>query len=73
MAMAADTPRSVPLPLFSWQDAAEATRLDGERRVLKARILRLPPRSFRRVVLEARLADVTARQLRLEADMRRLR
>lgn len=70
MAMATDTPRTAPLPLFGWQDAAEAMRLEGERRALKERIVQLPPRSFRRVVLEARLADVTARQLRLEANMR---
>lgn len=58
-----------PAPLFRWRAEAEAARLASIRQDLHARIERLPPRSFRRVVLEARLADITARQLAIETSL----
>lgn len=60
-------PSPIP-PLFQWQDRAEAARLDSIRTDLKARIGRLPRFSHRRLVLEARLADLTARQLAIETS-----
>lgn len=59
------------LPLLAWPEAAEVARLEAVRRELHGRIERLQRHSHRRIVLEARLADVTARQLHIENAMRR--
>lgn len=65
-------PARVALPLFSWPVEAELAALDVKRRALQTRIEHLPPRSYRRIVLEARLAAVTAEQLAIETRRDRL-
>lgn len=62
-----------PPPLFVWSELAAIDRLQAERCELKRRIELLPPRSFRRVELEARLRLVTAQQLELQNSIRTAR
>lgn len=54
------------LPLFNWQIEAEQVRLQHQREQLFARIRNLKPHSHRRLELEARLREITARQMELE-------
>lgn len=54
------------LPLLTWQEDAEAARLAEQRRLLQARIARLPRMSHRRVELSLRLKEITSAQLALE-------
>lgn len=63
---------SASLPLLTWREDAAAARLADERRQLRERIERLPPMSHRRVELMARLKQMTADELRLEARERTL-
>lgn len=55
------------LPLFNWQMAVEADRLQRERDDLSKRIQKLRPRSHRRVELEFRLRELTSRQIAIES------
>lgn len=54
------------LPLLDWPEVSEAALLREERADLQRRIALQRPRAHRRLVLEARLADVTARLLLAE-------
>lgn len=58
------------LPLLVWRERDEVTRLQEQRDRLLQRIHALRPHSHRRIELQARLRDLTARQLELERDMR---
>lgn len=60
---------STVLPLFTWPEQTEAAALAEERAGLVARITKLPRFSHRRVILSAKLVDLTQRQLRLEAEI----
>lgn len=60
---------SAPPPLLVWTELAAIDRLQAERQDLKHRIERLPPHSFRRIELEARLRVVTARQLQIQTEI----
>ncbi|QPC44607.1 hypothetical protein HW532_19015 [Kaustia mangrovi] len=62
--------RTEALPLLHWEDLAEIERIRSERDAICARMARLPLHSHRRVVLQARLAELTARQLKLELKVR---
>lgn len=50
----------LPLPLFDWPDGIQPDLLEQSRADLVSRIERLPPLSHRRIVLQARLQDLTA-------------
>jgi hypothetical protein len=63
LAMAARTRPLPPAPLLEWRGREEAEGLEGERRSLIARIPALKPRSYARVIAEARLRDLTHRAL----------
>nr|WP_278437070.1 hypothetical protein [Brucella anthropi] len=58
------------LPLLIWNELAEIGRLQAQRQCLETRIAVLRPHSHRRVELEAKLRDVTAAQLKIEATIR---
>ncbi|QPC44498.1 hypothetical protein HW532_18430 [Kaustia mangrovi] len=64
--MAGTSARAEALPLLHWEDLADIERLRSERDAICARMARLPLHSHRRVVLQARLSELTARQLQLE-------
>lgn len=53
-------------PLLTWPERAEIARLADERASLAVRVAALRPHSHRRVALQARLAELTERQLRAE-------
>lgn len=55
------------LPLLAWNELREIDLVEARRRELRRRIVLLPPRSHRRVELEARLRELTAQQLVLSA------
>jgi len=59
-----------PPPLLVWSELAAIDRLQVQREELIRRIRLLPPRSFRRVELEARLRLATAQQLELQNMIR---
>ncbi|PZU89091.1 MAG: hypothetical protein DI527_16285 [Chelatococcus sp.] len=59
------------IPLFAWQDLLAIEQMERERAALIARMAVLPPNSHRRVVLAARLQDLTHRQLAARVDLRR--
>lgn len=57
-----------PMPsLFVWREQSEIVQLQAQRDELLARIRQLRPHCHRRIVLQARLGELTARQLELEA------
>jgi hypothetical protein len=56
-----------PAPLFEWRARREVERVEAERQALRARIARLKPRSYARVVAEARLRELTLQALSLES------
>ncbi len=58
------------MPLLIWTELAEIGRLQAQRLSLETRIAALRPHSHRRVELEARLRDLTASQLKIEATIR---
>ena len=60
----------LPMPLFAWPEQLEIARLEEDRRALITRIAALRPHSHRRVELQARLKDVTARQMALQIALR---
>lgn len=59
------------LPLLVWTEQRDVLLLQDARADLQRRIQTLRPHSHRRVELEARLRDLTARQLKLQAEMGR--
>ncbi len=59
----------VAAPLFCWSELAEIDALRQQREDLQHSIERLPKMAHRRLVLEARLSDLTAQQLALEMDV----
>ncbi|WP_156460144.1 hypothetical protein [Mesorhizobium sp. Root157] len=59
------------LPLLVWTEQREVLLLQDARTDLQRRILSLRPHSHRRVVLEARLRDLTAQQLKLQTAIGR--
>lgn len=59
---------SVPA-LFVWREQVEIARLQAQREALIARIGRLRPHCHRRIELQARLQQITAAQLALQAKM----
>jgi len=57
-----------PMPnLFAWREQSEIAQLQAQRDDLLARIRQLRPHCHRRIVLQARLIDLTAHQLELES------
>lgn len=56
----------VAVPLFHWPELQRLAALEADRRRLMARAAALPPASHRRIVLEARIAELTARLLAAE-------
>lgn len=70
MEMAKRAAPSFPPPLLVWRERSEIDRLAAERTALAERIVKLRPRAHYRVILEARLREMTARQIRLEASMK---
>ncbi len=63
MIMAHQSAPLVNLPLLFWSEYAEIERLQTERALLHRRILLLRPHCHKRLELELRLRDLTARQL----------
>lgn len=63
-------PAAAALPLFAWPEQNDIAALEEERRALKARIDRMRPRSDRRIEMEARLRELTTKQLRLIGRLR---
>ncbi len=59
----------VAAPLFCWSELAAIDALRQQREDLQASIERLPKMAHRRLVLEARLSDLTVQQLALEMDV----
>ncbi|CAD7055349.1 hypothetical protein RHAB21_00701 [Pseudorhizobium halotolerans] len=59
------------LPLLNWQKQAEHFRLQEDRERLLARIATLRPREHKRVLLEARVRELTLRQMALENELYR--
>ncbi|MBX3506861.1 MAG: hypothetical protein KF895_15380 [Parvibaculum sp.] len=59
------------LPLLHWQDTREAAGLRIERDRLSRKIAGLKPNSHKRIVCEARLAEITSQLLRLESEKAR--
>lgn len=55
--------------LFVWREQAEIARLQAQRDELIARIGRLRPHCHRRIELQARLQQITAAQLALQARL----
>lgn len=66
---------SVPavVSLFAWPDLVALAEMERERQALIARIATLPRNSHRRIVLAARLQDITHRSLAAQVDLRRRR
>lgn len=61
------------VPLFAWQDLLAIDAMERERLAIIARMERLPRNSHRRIVLAARLSEITHRQLAAQVDLRRRR
>lgn len=61
------------VPLFAWQDLLAIDAMERERAALISRMASLPRNSHRRIVLAARLAELTHRQLAAQIDLRRRR
>jgi hypothetical protein len=59
------------VPLLMWEELQDADALRGERARLAAALRRCPPYARRRVRLEMRLAEVTARLLATELELSR--
>lgn len=57
------------LPLLVWREQDEVARLQAEREKLVQRVAALRPHSHRRIELQARLRDLTVRQLQLLAEI----
>lgn len=57
-------------PLLIWRERATIDRLVQERQLLALRISRLRPQAHYRLVLEARLIEMTTRQMHLEAALK---
>lgn len=55
--------------LFVWREQSEIAQLQAQRAGLLARIQQLRPHCHRRIVLQAQLRDLTARQLQLESKI----
>ncbi len=55
--------------LFVWREQSEILHLQAQRDGLLARIRQLRPHCHRRIVLQAQLKELTARQLELEASI----
>lgn len=70
MIMARAPQRPAVLPLFAVKELRAIEQLQAARDQLTRRILALPPHSHRRIALQGRLAEMTARQLELEAKLR---
>mgnify|MGYP001457209847 CR=1 FL=1 len=74
MQMARRLPPETPtLPLLTWPQARLIGRMEEERRQLRERIARLPRHAHYRLELEARLRDLTARQMKLEIELKAAR
>jgi len=58
-----------PLPLLCWPEQARIDALVIKREELHRRIEALRPNAHHRIVLEARMREVTARLLQMEADI----
>ncbi len=71
MPMARRAASAFPPPLLVWRERSEVERMEEEREALRIRIARLRPNSHYRLELEARLRDLTGRQMRLEMTIRR--
>lgn len=61
------------VPLFAWQELVAIDEMARERAAIIARMERLPRNSHRRIVLAARLTELTHRQLAAQVDLRRRR
>lgn len=57
------------LPLLHWPKSRQIAAIASERARLLDRIRRLRPHSHRRIELQTRLADLTRKQLELEAGL----
>lgn len=57
------------LPLLNWQKQVEHDRLQADRERLLARIANLRPRAHKRVELEARVREITLRQMAIETEL----
>ena len=55
-----------PLPLLNWPEQVKIDALKQQREKLQATIDRLRPNSHRRIILQARLSELTAKELQLE-------
>lgn len=53
-------------PLLHWPERREMAAIDAERQRLAQRAATLPPASHRRIVLEGRICELTARLLAAE-------
>lgn len=74
MTMPRRSPHEGPvLPLLTWPQARLVERLEAERAGLASRIARLPRHAHYRLELEARLRELTARQIRLEIELKAVR
>jgi hypothetical protein len=60
-----------PPPLLVWSELQAIGEVERERQALREQIAGMRPRSQRRDALASRLADLTRRQLSLEAKLRR--
>ena len=52
-----------PTPLFTWQREQEIARLEAQRAALAAATRILRPRCHKRIIREARLAELTCQSL----------
>lgn len=59
-----------PPPLLIWRERATINQLAQERQLLALRISQLRPQAHYRLVLEARLIELTMQQMRLEAALK---
>lgn len=57
-------------PLLLWPQSREVDALERERAELMARMSALPAHSHRRIVMQARLQDLTLRALRASVALR---
>lgn len=55
--------------LFVWREQSEIAQLQAQRDTLLARIQQMRPHCHRRIELQARLKELTARQLQLESQI----
>lgn len=61
----------VPPPLLVWREQTAIEQLEKQRQRLMSRIAALPRYSHRRIELECRLKELTARELELQNAIRR--